>query len=149
MATCRVPKVMHRRESLEVRPALSWKASILHVKDVPEGALIGYNGSFRADRPLRIAVIAAGYADGVPHQSSNRGQVVAGGKLARMVGAVSMDLTTIDISASPELVPGDSVMLIGSDGGVKIDAEDIARIAGTISYSVLCGIHARVRRVYV
>jgi len=85
----------------------------------------------------------------VPHQSSNRGQVVAGGKLARMVGAVSMDLTTIDISASPELVPGDSVMLIGSDGAVKIDADDVARIAGTISYSVLCGIHARVRRVYV
>ena len=134
---------------LEVRPALSWKASVLRVKDVPEGALIGYGGSFRAERPLRIAVIAAGYADGVPHQVSNRGQVIAGGKIARILGAVSMDLTTIDISATPELVPGDSVMLIGSEGSVKIDADDIARTTGTISYSVLCGIHARVQRVYV
>lgn len=134
---------------LDVLPALTWKASILAVKDVPEGALIGYNGSFRAPDGMRIAVIAAGYADGVPHQLSNRGQVIAGGKLASIIGAVSMDLTTIDVSASPELVPGDAVMLIGAEGGVKVDADDIAQIAGTISYSVLCGIHPRVRRVYL
>jgi alanine racemase len=98
---------------------------------------------------MRVAVLAAGYADGIPHRLGNRGTVIAKGKLAPIVGAVSMDLTTIDISNCPELKSGDAVTLLGSDGGVSIDAQQIARIAGTISYSVLCGISARVKRVYV
>jgi alanine racemase len=137
------------RRQLDVRPALAWKATILTVKDLEAGALIGYGGMHRAVRPMRIAVLAAGYADGIPHRLSNRGQVIANGKFAPIVGAVSMDLTTIDVSASPELGAGDSVMLLGSAGGVSIDAQQMARTAGTISYSVLCGISARVKRVYV
>jgi alanine racemase len=134
---------------LNVKPALTWKAAILAVKDIPEGALVGYGGIYRAARPMRIAVLAAGYADGIPHRLSNRGRVIAGGKLAPIVGAVSMDLTTIDVSHSPELRAGDAVTLLGSEGGLSIDAQQIARTAGTISYSVLCGIHARVKRIYV
>jgi alanine racemase len=134
---------------LNVKPALTWKAAILMVKDIPEGALVGYGGMYRAARPMRIAVLAAGYADGIPHRLSNRGRVIAGGKLAPIIGAVSMDVTTIDITHSPELRPGDSVTLLGSEGGLSIDAQQIARTAGTISYSVLCGIHARVKRIYV
>jgi alanine racemase len=134
---------------LSVRPALSWKATILAVKDVPEGALIGYGGMFRAPRPMRIAVLSVGYADGFPHRLSNKGKVIAGGKLAPVLGAVSMDLTTIDVSQSPELKPGNAVTLLGSEGDVTLDAQQIARTAGTISYSVLCGINVRVKRVYV
>jgi len=134
---------------LDVRPALTWKASVLTVKDLPAGALIGYGGIHRATRPMRIAVLAAGYADGIPHRLGNRGQVIVQGKLAPIVGAVSMDLTTIDVTACPDLRAGDAVMLLGSEGGVSIDAQQMARVAGTISYSVLCGIHARVTRVYV
>jgi len=134
---------------LDIRPALTWKASVLAVKDLPTGALIGYGGIHRAARPMRIAVLAAGYADGIPHRLGNRGQVIVQGKLAPIVGAVSMDLTTIDVTACPELRAGDAVMLLGSEGGVSIDAQQMARVAGTISYSVLCGIHARVTRVYV
>jgi len=134
---------------LDVKPALTWKASILAVKDLPEGALIGYGGMFRAPAPMRIAVLAAGYADGIPHRLSNRGRVIAGGKLAPIVGAVSMDLTTIDITQSPGLSVGDAVTILGSENGISIDARQIARAAGTISYSVLCGISARVKRVYV
>ncbi len=134
---------------LNVKPALQWRAAILAVKDIPEGALVGYGGMYRAARPMRIAVLAAGYADGIPHRLSNRGRVIAGGKLAPIIGAVSMDVTTIDISNSPELRPGDAVTLLGSEGGLSIDAQQIARTAGTISYSVLCGIHARVRRIYI
>jgi alanine racemase len=74
--------------------------------------------------------------------------VIAQGKLLPIVGAVSMDLTTVDATGTTLRV-GDSVMLLGSEGDVSIDAQEMARIAGTISYSVLCGIHARVRRVYV
>ena len=136
-------------KAIAVKPALSWKAAILAVKDIPEGALVGYGGMYRAPRPMRIAVLAAGYADGIPHRLSNRGRVIAGGKLAPMVGAVSMDLTTIDITQCPEMKIGDPVTLLGCDGDLSIDAQQIARTAGTISYSVLCGIHARVKRIYV
>ncbi|MDP9170737.1 MAG: alanine racemase [Acidobacteriota bacterium] len=131
-----------------VRPALSWKARIIAVKDVPAGARIGYGGSFVAHDPMRIAVLAAGYADGIPHRLSNRGKVIAGGRFAPIVGTVSMDLTTIDISHSPEMQPGDEVTLLGREGDVSLDAQQIARTAGTISYNVLCGIAARVKRVY-
>lgn len=134
---------------LEVRPALTWKATILAVKDVPEGASIGYGAMHIATHPTRIAVLAVGYADGLPHRLSNRGRVIAGGKYAPILGAVSMDLTTIDISQSRELRPGDAVIIIGADGDCSIDAQQIARTAGTISYSVLCSITSRVKRIYI
>ena len=134
---------------LEVKPALVWKTQILSVKDIPAGALVGYGGMFRVAQPTRIAILAAGYADGIPHRLSNRGKVIAGGKLAPILGAVSMDLTTIDISATPQLGVGDPVTLLGMEGNVSLDAQQMARIAGTISYSILCGISARVKRIYV
>ena len=88
-------------------------------------------------------------SDGIPHRLSNRGSVIAKGKLAPIVGAVSMDLTTIDVTDCPEVRVGDAVSLLGQEGGVSIDARQMARWAGTISYSVLCGISARVKRLYV
>ena len=135
--------------TLQVQPALSWRTRIVAVKDVPEGTLIGYGGSYRAVQAMRIAILAAGYADGIPHRLSNRGKVIAAGKLTPIVGTVSMDLTTIDVSHALHLKPGDVVTLLGSEGGVSLDAQQIARTAGTISYNVLCGISARVKRVYV
>jgi alanine racemase len=135
--------------ALRVKPALSWKATILAVKEIEAGALIGYGGMYRAPRTMRIAVLAAGYADGIPHRLSNRGKAIAAGRLVPIVGAVSMDLTTIDVTDCPGLRTGDPVTLLGTEGGVSIDAQQIARWAGTISYSVLCGIHARVKRIYV
>ena len=137
------------KAALCVRPALTWKATVLSVKELEEGALVGYGGMYRAAKPMRIAVLAAGYADGIPHRLSNKGKVIAKGKLAPIIGAVSMDLTTIDVTSCPDLVPGDAVTLLGAEQDVSIDAQQIARLAGTISYSVLCGISARVKRVYV
>jgi len=134
---------------LDVKPALAWKTAVLAVKDLPAGALVGYGGMFRTTEPTRIAVLAAGYADGIPHRLSNKGRVIARGHLAPIIGAVSMDLTTIDVTQCPPLEVGDAVTLLGSEEGVSIDAQQIARIAGTISYSVLCGIHARVKRIYI
>ncbi len=134
---------------LEVRPALTWKAAVLAVKDLPAGALVGYGGMFRAVQPTRIAVLAAGYADGIPHRLSNKGRVIAKGQFAPIIGAVSMDLTTIDVTHCPPVEVGDALTLLGTEGELSIDAQQIARTAGTISYSVLCGIHARVKRLYV
>src|SRR5262249_51243744 len=136
-------------KALHVSPALTWKVTVLEVKDIEAGALIGYGGIHRASKPMRIAILAAGYADGIPHRLGNRGKVIAAGKLVPIIGAVSMDLTTIDISGCPKMRGGDAVTLLGSEGDASIDAQQIARWAGTISYSVLCGIHARVKRVYV
>jgi alanine racemase len=134
---------------LRVRPALSWKARILTVKDVPEGTCIGYNAMYRTPRRTRIAVVAAGYADGYPHQLSNRGKIIAAGALTPILGAISMDVMTIDISQAPNLKAGDAVTLLGSEGDLSVDAQHIAQLAGTISYSVLCGIHPRVKRIYI
>jgi len=134
---------------LRVAPALTWKARILQIKDLPEGALVGYGGTFRAPRPMRVGVVGAGYADGVFHRLSNRGQVIAGGKLTPILGTISMDLTTIDLSHTTALSPGDPVTLLGREGECALDAQQIARVAGTISYNILCSISARVKRVYV
>ncbi len=132
-----------------VKPVLSWRTRIVSVKDVPAGSRVGYGGSFVASSPMRLAILAAGYADGGPHRLSNRGKVIAGGRLAPIVGTVSMDLTTIDITHSPGLEPGDEVTLLGREGKIALDAQEIARAAGTISYNVLCGISARVKRFYI
>jgi alanine racemase len=133
---------------LEVRPALAWKTAVLAVKDLPAGEPVGYGGLYRTVRPTRIAVLAAGYADGIPHRVANKGRVIANGHLAPMIGAVSMDLTTIDITQCPPLATGDAVTLLGAEDDVSIDAEQIALAADTISYRVLCGIHTRVKRIY-
>jgi len=143
------PRGAARKQILDVQPALAWKAKILAVKDIPEGTLVGYGGTFRAPHAMRIAILAAGYADGVFHRLSNRGKVIAAGQLTPILGTVSMDLTTIDVSHAMGLQPGDAVTLLGTEGDVTLDAQQIARVAGTISYNILSSISARVRRVYV
>lgn len=134
---------------ITVRPALSWRAKLIAIKDLPAGSKVGYGGIFVASGPMRIGVIAAGYADGVSHRLSNKGKVIAGGVLCPILGSVSMDLTTIDLTRGPHLKVGDDVTLLGAEGGVSLDAQQVARMAGTISYNVLCSIGARVRRFYV
>jgi alanine racemase len=137
------------QQILDVQPALTWKAKILAIKDIPEGALVGYGGTFRAPAASPTPVLGAGYADGVFHRLSNRGKVIAAGQLVPIIGTISMDVTTIDVSRTPELKPGDDVTLLGAEGDARLDAQEIARVAGTISYNILSSISARVRRVYV
>ena len=98
---------------------------------------------------MRIGILGAGYADGMFHRLSNRGKVIADGKLTPILGTISMDLTTIDLSHTTALGPGDDVTLLGEEGDARLDAQQIARTAGTISYNILCSISARVRRLYV
>ncbi|MGC4051452.1 MAG: alanine racemase [Paludibaculum sp.] len=134
---------------LAVQPALTWKSRLVEIKDIPVGAYVGYGATWQASRRTRLGIVAAGYADGIPHALSNRGQVIVDGYLAPIVGAVSMDLVTVDLTDVPPARVGDSVTLLGRSNGVKWDADDIAAAAGTISYTVLCGIGNRVKRVYV
>jgi len=134
--------------AIQVQPALSWKAQILTVKDVPAGVARGYTAAYRTERPMRVGVIAAGYADGVDRRLSNGGVVLAAGARASIVGLVSMDVCLVDLSGAPGLRPGDYVTLIGTEGGETIDAHQIAGHCGTIPYEVLVRIGKRVTRVY-
>lgn len=131
-----------------LRPALTWKARVLAVKEMAAGSPIGYGGTFRAPANLRIAVIAAGYADGYPHCLGNRGAVVVKGRLAPVVGAVSMDLITADVTDCPAVAAGDTVTLLGGESGCVMDAVEMARRAGAIPYVILCGIGRRVARLH-
>jgi alanine racemase len=136
-------------EIIDVKPALTWRATVLAVKDIPSGERIGYGGMFQTKRATKIAILAAGYADGIPHRLSNRGSVIVNGRICPMIGAVSMDMTTVDVTDTTPVAVGDPVTLLGQEDDVVIDAQSIARVAGTISYSVLCGIHSRVKRIYI
>lgn len=137
------------RSQIKVKPVMCWKAAVLTVKEVPAGSQIGYGGMFKTAEAMRIAVLAVGYADGIPHRLSNRGSVMIAGRYAPILGAVSMDLTTIDITECSDVHIGQAVTIMGVEQGLSIDAQKIARQAGTISYSILCGISSRVKRVYV
>jgi alanine racemase len=135
-------------ELLSVAPALRWKATILLTKEIPAGSPVGYGAQYVTQRPARIGILGVGYADGYPHRLSNKGQVIAAGRLVPVLGAVSMDVTTVDLTDAPQLQAGDAVTLMGAEGSVSLDARQIARQAGTIAYAVLCGISTRVPRYY-
>jgi alanine racemase len=135
--------------SARVEPALTWKARVLLVKEVNPGEPVGYGARWRAARPSRIAVLACGYADGVPHRLDGRAEVLLQGRRVPVVGAVSMDLLTVDVTDSPAVSPQDAATLIGRDGDSSLTAEDWAQWAGTIPYVILTSIGPRVARVYV
>jgi alanine racemase len=126
-----------------LRPALRLRAPIVQVKDVAAGARVGYGGTWAAPRPTRLATVAIGYEDGVLRARSNRGGAVVRGRRAPLVGRVSMDQLTLDVTDVPGARPGDMATLIG-DG---ITAEEVAAWSGTISYEVLTAVGRRVKRV--
>ena len=134
---------------LPVRPILSLKTRIIYIKDVPPGTTLGYGRTFEARRSTRVASLALGYDDGLPRLVSNRGHVLVRGRRAPIVGRVSMDLTTVDVTDIPAAALGDVVTVIGVSGDEVVDAGQIAAWAETISWEVLCGIGSRVPRVYV
>jgi alanine racemase len=125
-------------------PVLRWRTEIMRLKDLPAGHAIGYGTTFWTKRPSRIATLPVGYADGYSRLLSNSGEVMIRGRRAPVVGRVSMDLLTIDVTDIPEARLGDEVVLLG-DG---ITADEIAAKTNTISYEVFCRISARVPRVY-
>jgi len=134
---------------LPVTPILSWKTRVISLRDFPAGQAIGYNGTFVTKTPSRIAVIAAGYGDGFRRGMSNKGRVIVRNRYAPMVGNISMDLSTIDVTAIPGVAVGDEVLLIGASGQCSVTAEDQAQWADTIPYEITCGLSPRVPRIYL
>ncbi len=131
-----------------VRPVLSLHSRIAWLKTVPAGTPIGYGSTFVTLRESRIATIPIGYADGLRRDLSNRGAVLVRGSRAPIVGRVSMDLTTLDVTDVPGVALDDEVVLLGEQGGQRIAAEDLATLLGTVSYEIVTGISARVPHVY-
>ena len=134
---------------LPVHPVLFLKTRIIYIKEVPPGTTLGYGRTFEARRSTRVASLALGYDDGLPRLVSNRGHVLVRGRRAPVVGRVSMDLTTVDVTDIPAAALGDLVTVIGVSGDEVLGADQIAAWAGTIPWEVLCGIGTRVPRVYV
>jgi alanine racemase len=135
--------------TLPVRPVLTWKTRIVALRDIPTGTAVGYSQRWHAERPTRLAVIPVGYGDGFNRQLSHGGQVILHDHYAPIVGNISMDLTTIDVTGIPEAAIGDEVLLIGRSPRCAIGADDQARLANTITYEILCGLSPRVPRIYV
>ncbi len=126
-------------------PVMRWRTEIARLKDLPPGHAIGYGTTFHTTRASRIATLPVGYADGYNRRLSNRGEVLVRGQRAPVVGRVSMDLVTIDVTDVPDAAVGDEVVLLG-DG---ITAEELAAKIDTISYEVFCAVSKRVPRLYV
>jgi alanine racemase len=130
-----------------LQPVLSWKTRIASLRSIQPGETAGYNATFRACRPSRLALIPTGYADGFNRLLSNRGSVLVCGYRAPIAGRISMDLATIDVTDIPGVQIGDEVALIGEQDKERITAWDHADFASTIPYEILCNIAARVPRV--
>ncbi len=131
-----------------LRPALALRSQVIFLKDVQRGATIGYGSTWQAERNSRIATLPVGYDDGVPWQLSNRGRVLVRSHSAKIVGRVTMDYTTIDVTDVDGVSVGDVVTLLGTDGDKSITAADIAADAQTIPYEITCSVGKRVTRVY-
>lgn len=131
-----------------LRPVLRWETRVVLTKSIPAGASVGYGCTFRAIHPMRIAVLPVGYADGYPFQAGNHGHVLIQGRPCRLLGRVSMDQITVDITGVPEAAPGETAILIGRQGAESICTNDLAHWGNTIAYDILVGLGPRVERIY-
>jgi alanine racemase len=122
----------------DLRPAMTFKSKVLQVKEVPPGRAIGYGRTYVTTAITRIATIAVGYDDGYPRLLSNKAEVLIGGRRAPIVGRVSMNLITADVTHLPELSHDAEVALLGAQGSERITAEELAALSQTISYEIYC-----------
>lgn len=133
----------------DLAPVMSFKTRIVLLKEFPRGYSIGYGRTFTTGRPTQIATIPVGYGDGYGWILSNLGEVLVGGRRAPIVGRVSMDMCTVDVSGIAGCRVGDEVVLMGRQGDECISADEVARKAGTISYEIICALGKRAPRVFL
>ena len=144
-----IPPPLHTTLALE--PVMSLTSRVVAVKGVRVGETVGYGARFTAARPTTLAVVPAGYADGLDRRLEGRGALLVRGRRAPIVGAVSMDMLTVDVTEIEDVRPGDEVTFLGSAGreaAQTIDAREMASWIDTIPYEVLCRLGARVQRQY-
>lgn len=135
-------------QRMPLRPCLSMRARVISLRDVPAGQGVGYGARFVTERPSRIGVINAGYADGIVRYRTNRGCVLIHGRRVPLVGTISMDLTAIDLTDLPGARLGDIVTIYGHDRHASIEVSDVAAELGTVTSDLLCALGRRVPRFY-
>lgn len=135
--------------ALDIKPVMSFKARISHVKVLPEERQISYGGRYIASKGDRVGTIAVGYADGYTRAQSGKAEVLYKGKRVRVIGNICMDQCMIDLNDFPEAKAGDEVVLFGRSGSEEITADEVAARYGTIGYEVVCAVNRRVPRYYI
>ena len=133
----------------ELQPVLTWKSQVVSVRTIDPGTVVGYNGTFVATEPMRLALVAVGYADGLDRKLGNHFSLLVRGQRAPLIGRISMDQSVIDVTDIPDVAVGDEVVLLGSQGDETISAFDHAKAAGTIPWEIFTRIGPRVPRVTI
>ena len=137
-------------QEVGLESTVTLKSRIVQVREMPAGYTIGYNRTCRLPVNTKVATVAAGYADGIPLNLSNRGYVIIRGRLCPIIGRISMDYTTVRVDGfEEELSPGEEVIFIGGTGSSRITVADWANLKGTHPYEVLCSISPRVNRIHL
>jgi alanine racemase len=145
----RVPEV-ESAAGEKLRDVMAFVSVVDQVKTVPAGTKVGYAGTFVCSRTTTLAVVAAGYADGVRRSLSNRGEVLVGGKRCPIAGRISMDLTEVDVTDLPSPpARGDEAVFFGAQSGARLGVAEFAAAADTVAWEALCGVGPRVPRVVV
>lgn len=137
------------KKTLKVESVLTLKTRVAQVRELPAGTTLGYGRTWCLKEPTRVATISAGYADGLPLALTNCGRVIIGGRLCPVIGRISMDYTTVDVSGAPGVRPGDEVICFGRSGKLSITPDDWAVLKGTHAYDIICSLGNRVERVFV
>jgi alanine racemase len=127
---------------------VSVHARVIHVRDAESGTTLGYGATYRAEKPERWATLGIGYGDGLPRALGNRGSAVLCGRRVPIIGRISMDMTVVDITGVPGVRRGDVATLLGTEGGESITVDEVAELAGTVSYEILTGLTRRLPRVW-
>ena len=135
------------RKALKVEPVLTLKTRVAQVRELPAGTTLGYGRTWCLAAPAKVATISAGYADGLPLALTNRGFVFIAGRRCKIIGRISMDYTTVDVTGIPGVKAGDEVVCFGRCGRDSITPDDWAALKGTHAYDVICSLGTRVQRV--
>ncbi len=138
-----------KRKTVNLKPILTWKTKVAQVKDVPEGAFVGYGCTYRTTRPTKLAVLPVGYYDGYDRKLSNSSYVLIKGKRAPIRGRVAMNMITVDVTDIPGVKLEDEVVLLGNQGKETITAEFLASLCGTINYEIVSRINPLIPRIFV
>jgi alanine racemase len=134
---------------VDLKPVMSLKTKIIALKTIPPHTSISYRRTFISTRESKIATLPIGYADGYSRHFSNKSAVIIRGHRAPVVGVVCMDMTMVDVTDIPEVKLSDEVILIGTQGQESIGTVELAEIANTIPYEIMCSISSRVQRAYI
>ena len=137
------------RKALKVEPVLTLKTRVAQVRELPAGTTLGYGRTWCLNRATKVATISAGYADGLPLALTNRGFVFIGGRRCKIIGRISMDYTTVDVSDVRNVKPGDEVICFGKCGNDSITPDDWAALKGTHAYDIICSLGNRVQRIAI